>query len=281
MQKSIFRKVALERLSSPEQLDQMMRVTHRRGWMALGALIALLATAVVWGLFGTISTKVMGQGILLRHGGLGNVVATYTGEITEFHVSAGEIVSEGQLVASLFSSTGAGSSQLRYISSQHSGRIIELVVEEGSFVREGDRLLITEPLDAALEAVIYLSTGEGKRVRSSMDVEISPSTIRPEEFGYMLGRVRSVSPYPLSIQAMTRTLGTTELARQFAPTGQPYEVVVELFRNPQNTSGFEWSSKGPNTTIESGTVCFAKVVVERQRPIHLMIPTIKKNLGLY
>ncbi len=281
MQKSIFRKVALERLSSPEQLDQLMKVTHRRGWLALGAVIVLLATAVVWGVFGTVSTKVTGQGILLRQGGLGSVVATHTGEITEFHVLAGEIVREGQLVASLFSSNGVGASQLRYISSQNTGRIVELVVDEGSYVREGDRLLITEPLDVELEAVIYLSTDEGKRVLSSMDVEISPSTVRPEEYGYMLGRVKSVSPYPLSIQAMTRTLGTAELARQFASTGQPYEVVVELLRNSQNVSGFEWSSRGPNTTIESGTVCLAKVVVERQRPIHLVIPTMKRKLGLY
>ena len=34
----IFRKVALERLSSPEQLDQLLQVTDPKGWMALGAL---------------------------------------------------------------------------------------------------------------------------------------------------------------------------------------------------------------------------------------------------
>ncbi len=34
----IFRKVALERLSSPEQLDQLLQVTDPKGWLALGAL---------------------------------------------------------------------------------------------------------------------------------------------------------------------------------------------------------------------------------------------------
>ena len=39
----IFRKVALERLSSPEQLDQLMQVTSPKGWLALAGLGALLA----------------------------------------------------------------------------------------------------------------------------------------------------------------------------------------------------------------------------------------------
>ena len=42
MQNKLFRKVALERLSSPEQLDQMMTVTSLRGWIALAAAIFLI-----------------------------------------------------------------------------------------------------------------------------------------------------------------------------------------------------------------------------------------------
>jgi hypothetical protein len=38
MDKPLFRQAALERLSSPEQLDQLVRVTHPLGWLALLAL---------------------------------------------------------------------------------------------------------------------------------------------------------------------------------------------------------------------------------------------------
>ncbi|MFL6291034.1 MAG: NHLP bacteriocin system secretion protein, partial [Thermoanaerobaculia bacterium] len=59
----IFRKVALERLSSPEQLDQLMQVTSPRGWLALGAFGTLLNTALGWAELGTIPTDATGEGI--------------------------------------------------------------------------------------------------------------------------------------------------------------------------------------------------------------------------
>ena len=34
-QKEIFRKSALDRMASPEQLDALMRITSPRGWIAL------------------------------------------------------------------------------------------------------------------------------------------------------------------------------------------------------------------------------------------------------
>ena len=39
---SIFRKVSLERLSSPEELDQLMRVSSLHAWLALGGMLLLL-----------------------------------------------------------------------------------------------------------------------------------------------------------------------------------------------------------------------------------------------
>ena len=42
----MFRKVALDRLSSPEELDQLLRVTTSRSWLALLGLGGLLAVAL-------------------------------------------------------------------------------------------------------------------------------------------------------------------------------------------------------------------------------------------
>ncbi|MBL8165527.1 MAG: hypothetical protein JNJ61_26325 [Anaerolineae bacterium] len=50
MEDKLFRKVALEKLSSPEELDQLMQVTTPRGWLALVAVVALVIIAVVVGL---------------------------------------------------------------------------------------------------------------------------------------------------------------------------------------------------------------------------------------
>lgn len=60
----MFRKVALDRLSSPEELDQLPRVTSPRSWLALLALGILLAVALAWSGFATIPITVTGRGVL-------------------------------------------------------------------------------------------------------------------------------------------------------------------------------------------------------------------------
>jgi len=94
----IFRKVALERLSSPEQLDQLMQVTSPRGWLALGAFGALLVTALAWAVLGSIPTDATGEGILLRQGGVSSLVAAEAGQVEELLVSVGDVIEKGQVV---------------------------------------------------------------------------------------------------------------------------------------------------------------------------------------
>lgn len=63
---SIFRQESLERLSSPEQLDQLMQVVNARSWLALGALGSLVLLAIGWSIFGRIPITVTGKGILVH-----------------------------------------------------------------------------------------------------------------------------------------------------------------------------------------------------------------------
>lgn len=97
----IFRKVALERLSSPEQLDQLLQVTHPKGWLALTAVGAILAAAITWGFVGTIPTEAQGEGILLRQGGVSDLVTLGQGQVEEVRVAVGDEVRKGQVVATL------------------------------------------------------------------------------------------------------------------------------------------------------------------------------------
>jgi len=61
----MFRQAALDRLSSPEDLDQLIHVTRPRGWVALLALGVILAACLVWSLVAVIPTTVSGQGALI------------------------------------------------------------------------------------------------------------------------------------------------------------------------------------------------------------------------
>ena len=96
---AVFRKVSLDRLSSPEQLDQLLPVTDRRGWIALAAMGAVLLAGVCWGVLGSIPQNVRGTGILIKSGGVLEVIPMAGGMITDVAVNVGDAVTEGQVVA--------------------------------------------------------------------------------------------------------------------------------------------------------------------------------------
>lgn len=97
----LFRQAALDRLSSPEQLHTLMRVTDAKGWLALLGCALVIVTAVVWGIAGSVQTKVGANGILLGDGGVLELDAKGDGEIVSLDVAAGDRVKKGQIVARL------------------------------------------------------------------------------------------------------------------------------------------------------------------------------------
>ncbi|CAO3438054.1 NHLP bacteriocin system secretion protein [Azospirillum doebereinerae] len=96
----LFRKAALDRLSSPEELDRLVTLTSPRGWVALAATSALLGLAVAWGIVGTVPTRVTGPGILVSNGGrVFDAVAPASGLLIAPALRSGETVKAGQLLA--------------------------------------------------------------------------------------------------------------------------------------------------------------------------------------
>ncbi|MGM9644943.1 MAG: hypothetical protein ACI3X1_07640 [Eubacteriales bacterium] len=57
MNDKIFRKKSIDRMSSPEQLNDYIKVTNPGVWMVLSAIVILLIGVCVWGVFGKLETK--------------------------------------------------------------------------------------------------------------------------------------------------------------------------------------------------------------------------------
>lgn len=412
----LFRKVSLERLSSPDQLDMLTKVTTPTGWIALLVLGAILVMAIIWGFYGNIPIKVNGQGILLSEGGVSNVVSLGNGQVTEIVVKENDTVRSGQVVARIAQPTllnelrnakneledvktqsrqltdfsnkdtksqsetmasqiktikasisnlgkradfirgqvakqqqllekglvmpakveaskqelasvleqistqqikidelqGQGNtlrnksastkaeyefkinglerniasmeSRLTYDSrvvSKVSGKVIEIKVSVGSVVNAGTPIISIEQQDKRLEAVLYISAAEGKKIKPGMEIDIVPASVKKEEFGNVLALVSAVSDYPATVQGMTQQLGNEALANTLANGSSPYEIHAELIPDNNTVSGYKWSSgKGPPLAIQTGTLCAGEVVVEQKRPMLYVIPYVKKKLGL-
>jgi hypothetical protein len=61
----LFRPVALDKLSSPDALDELMHITSPQSWLLIVAVGALIVVAVLWGIFGTILIGAPGRGTLV------------------------------------------------------------------------------------------------------------------------------------------------------------------------------------------------------------------------
>ena len=52
---SIFRQKSIDKVSSPEKLDDYIRVTKPSVWITLAAVGVLLVGTIVWGIFGELT----------------------------------------------------------------------------------------------------------------------------------------------------------------------------------------------------------------------------------
>jgi HlyD family secretion protein len=101
MKSAIFRQVSLDRLSSPEQLDQLLAVTGARTWVAMAAILAILVAAVVWGFEGRVMTTAAGTGVIIRQGGVLNIVTSGAGVVISIAVKPGTSVKANQVIATI------------------------------------------------------------------------------------------------------------------------------------------------------------------------------------
>jgi HlyD family secretion protein len=157
---------------------------------------------------------------------------------------------------------------------------VEVTVSSGSLVQAGARLLTLEQPEAQLQTNLYIEPKEGKKIRPGMTVRISPSTIKVEEYGFLVGKVKTVSDVPVTRDALNRVLHNDALVETFMGKSAPIEVVAELTPDKTTPSGYKWSSsKGPPSQIQSGTVASGSVIVENKKPISYVIPIVKKAMG--
>lgn len=279
MQERLFRKEALDRLSSPEELDQLMQITSPRSWLALLAIILLIIVGIVWGVWGRIAETTDGQGILIR-GGIDTISAPISGRLDDIYVRLGDSVEQGQVIARVLPTN---SDELVRVESNTTGRIIEVRVAAGNFVQIGEPLVNLEPTGDVvtdIEAILFLPATEGKKVRPGMKVQVIPTTVRAEETGVMLGWVRTVSEFPESQESLRRVLENDDLVTRFfqATNNAPIQVRVDLVPARDTVSGYKWSSpEGGKIDIQSGTLFDAIIILDEKPPIELVFPFLARN----
>lgn len=420
MAAGFFRKSALEKLSTPEKLDQLIRVTDRRAWIALLTVVLAIVTALLWSVFGKVKTKLDVIGVI-QGGEVHEVVSTAQGQLLEVRASIGDHIEKGQVIAVLqqpelqqqildaeavlknqnfemekLLSYGSEESLLqsgfirqtiksikgeiiaeeknivflegqheaedkllkkglitqsqinetrqqieashnsierlkgqlaetsnqrhnvtfdlqqktrlqqqrieeaarnlkflreRYdiqsnIRSPYNGYVVESLTDVGVMVSSGSPLFKVKNQDEInsqnLTAILYIPSKDGKKLKKGMEALVAPSTIQPQEDGFIVGKVIYVSEFPVTQQGMLISVRNEQLVQGFLSAGPMFEVHVEFEQDSDAFSGFRWTSaQGPEIEIHEGTSCFGKVTVKEERPLALAVPSFKKFFDLY
>ena len=165
------------------------------------------------------------------------------------------------------------------------GRVIEVKVNAGSMVAAGVPLVslqqVAEGAGEALEALIYVPASSGKNVAVGQEAQISPTTAKREEFGFLIGKVRHVSEFPAPRAGMLRVLPNATLVSSMSSDGSPFAAYADLVPSAASASGYKWSSsKGEPIRLGSGTMITATVVVRERRPISMVIPLLRELTGI-
>jgi hypothetical protein len=72
---SLFRQEALERLSSPERLDELMKLVILKTWLPLATLGVLLGLGLLWSIVGRVPITTHGKGLLVKDDATQQLVA--------------------------------------------------------------------------------------------------------------------------------------------------------------------------------------------------------------
>ncbi len=172
----------------------------------------------------------------------------------------------------------------RKIYSPFAGKVIETEISIGFHANPGTtyfKLLDLQNISRQLIGVFFVGKGKAKTLKKNMKVQIFPGEIDRNEYGFLVGRIESVSEFPISEQTLVNIFGDAAVARQMiAEVGMPYEVRVKLVPDGGTTSGYDWSSKkGPPVLLQPGTICESHYEVGYKRPISLVMSWIRNLLG--
>jgi NHLM bacteriocin system secretion protein len=420
MSASFFRKSALEKLSTPEKLDQLIQVTSPKAWIALSTIAVALLTGILWSFMGTVKTKLDVIGVVLG-GEVHEVVTTSQGQLIELKVEIGQKVQKGDIVAIIkqpellqqiedakvvvsdrkfemgkLSSYGNQGTQLqselinqtrlsikgeieaekkkmtflynqlesenvllskglilksqvantkqqieasknaierlkgqiaetssqqhnlgfdmqqkitfqnqkiaeaernlqfleeRYnnqtnIRSPYDGEVVEVLTDAGIVLGLGSPLFKLKNTSnskiAQLKGILYVPSKDGKKIKKGMEALVVPSTVQPQEYGFIKGTVTYISDFPITQQGMLTSVKNDQLAKGLLASGPLFEVHVNFEKDPKSYSGFKWTSaKGPDLVIKEGTSCMGKVTINEEAPVTIVVPAFKKFFDLY
>lgn len=266
----LYRKSALEKLASPEQLDRMVVIVSPSVWLAIIAGVILLVTSIAWGLTGSVPVLVSCDGEFYSDvGEIESIYSEVNGFVRECSVQSGENVKENETLVVVEDMQG-----IRHrIKAKKNAAVYSVMAEEGSYLEIGQKVLQIRELTENESGIIYCYTSlnNARKISKGMEVMVYPNSLNTKEYGHMKGTVTGISRFVLNRGEMEKYIGNEEKISELLSGEYLVGIQCELEKDPESVNGYQWSNeKGKKLELQSGTSVTTEIVIANRSPFNTL-----------
>ena len=265
----LYRKSALERMASPEQLDKALKVTSPLSWLSLGGVTLIIVVTAIWSVVGRIPVTITTNGIIASPVNTNAVYTENAGTVDSVYVSVGDEIRPGDEVALLEVSDGSAYT----IKSDQIGTASAVDILAGDMVGQGFPILYVSPEAASRQVVVcYVNVADVKKISRGMPAYVYLNSADSQRYGHMKARVINIDEYAASNKGMNYVLGEdNNLSSFFTSSGAVAAVTCELSLSEESASGYAWSNKkGKELNVTNGSLVSVKIIMEEISPIKML-----------
>lgn len=274
----LYRKSALERMSNPEQLDKVLKVTSPMSWIALMGITFIIVVTVIWSIIGTIPETITAKGVVSAVVGSNSVYTEDAGKVVSLRVREGDEVHLGDPVMTYRNS----SNEIVEIFSDQVGIVSDLVVKKDDEFTPGKDVIRVSPIAHDSQIVVcYVPLARAKKLERGMQVNITLDSLDSNSYGNMFARIINIDAYATPRDGMNSVIGKdNNLESTFTKEGAVVAVACELYPSSDTASGYYWSNaKGATVNVKNGSLVTAKIVTDEVAPITKLFSKLRDIWG--
>lgn len=274
----LYRKSALERMSNPEQLDKVLKVTSPMSWIALMGITLIIVVTVVWSIVGTIPETITAKGVVSAVVGSNSVYTEDAGKVVSLRVREGDEVHLGDPVMTYRNS----SNEIVEVYSDQVGIVSDLVVKKDNEFTPGKDVIRVSPIAQDSQIVVcYVPLAKAKKLERGMQVNITLDSLDSNSYGNMVARIINIDAYATPKAGMSSVIGSdNNLESTFNKDGAVVAVACELYPSSDTVSGYYWSNaKGASVDVKNGSLVTAKIITDEVAPITKLFSKLRDIWG--
>ncbi|MER6914748.1 HlyD family efflux transporter periplasmic adaptor subunit [Streptomyces sp. NPDC000594] len=265
-----FRKQALRKLESPEQLDEVARLTSMHTWLTTVALLVVVVSLGVWSAFATVPKTVDAPGVLTHAAGAVTLDAARQGQVASVLVAPNQRVGRKQPLYTLVGRNGVTET----VTAPWTAHVVSVRISEGEMLLPGSKVAVLERLETPgdpLEAMVYVPVAHAPLLRVGMPVRLSAAVAPVNVFGTLSGTVSAVGSVPETEESLHALLGADRDVTPFLSSGSVVAVTVRLTPDAASPSGLKWSRSAPSFELNAQSAVTATLTVARERPLDWLV----------